>query len=84
LPAWYDSSKFGIFCVWGVYSVPSFQSEWFWWHWKGDTPPSPEAVAFMERNYKPGFSYADFGPMFTAEFFDPDRFADIVKHSGAK
>ena len=34
LPAWYDEAKFGIFIHWGVFSVPSFVSEWFWWYWK--------------------------------------------------
>jgi hypothetical protein len=29
LPSWYDESKFGIFIVRGVYSVPGFESEWF-------------------------------------------------------
>lgn len=33
LPSWYDESKFGIFLHWGVFSVPSFQSEWFWNDW---------------------------------------------------
>lgn len=28
LPAWYDESKVGIFIHWGVFSVPSFNSEW--------------------------------------------------------
>jgi len=37
LPAWYDQSKFGVFIHWGVYSVPSFGSEWFWINWKGKT-----------------------------------------------
>lgn len=31
LPDWYDQAKFGIFIHWGVFSVPSFGSEWFWW-----------------------------------------------------
>lgn len=31
LPEWYDQAKFGIFIHWGVFSVPSFGSEWFWW-----------------------------------------------------
>ena len=35
LPAWYDEAKFGIFIHWGVFSVPSFGSEWFWVNWKG-------------------------------------------------
>lgn len=30
LPAWFDRAKFGIFIHWGVFSVPSFGSEWFW------------------------------------------------------
>lgn len=35
LPGWYDDAKFGIFIHWGVFSVPSFGSEWFWNNWKG-------------------------------------------------
>ena len=37
LPTWFDDVKFGIFIHWGVFSVPSFGSEWFWinWHGKG-------------------------------------------------
>jgi hypothetical protein len=30
LPMWYDQAKVGIFIHWGVFSVPSFRSEWFW------------------------------------------------------
>ena len=29
LPQWYDDAKIGIFIHWGVFSVPSFGSEWF-------------------------------------------------------
>lgn len=36
LPQWYDDAKIGIFIHWGVYSVPSIDSEWFWDHWIGD------------------------------------------------
>lgn len=35
LPSWYDDAKIGIFIHWGVFSVPSFGSEWFWNNWKG-------------------------------------------------
>lgn len=31
LPRWYDAAKIGILVHWGVYSVPSFKSEWFWY-----------------------------------------------------
>ena len=36
LPIWYDDAKFGIFIHWGVFSVPAYGSEWFWWYWKGN------------------------------------------------
>nr|XP_020668534.1 plasma alpha-L-fucosidase isoform X2 [Pogona vitticeps] len=38
----------------------------------------------MNANYPPGFTYEDFGPSFTAEFFDANQWADILKASGAK
>lgn len=81
-PGWYDEAKFGIFMHWGVYSVPSFVSEWFWWYWKGSK--DPRCIDFMKKNYPPGFSYADFAPMFKAEFFDPDQWADLLARSGAR
>lgn len=34
LPQWYEDAKIGIFLHWGVYSVPSFGTEWFWSNWK--------------------------------------------------
>ena len=77
----YDQSKVGIFIHWGVFSVPSFgqgfAGEWFWWEWKG--LGSPAALFFMQENYRPDFQYADFAPDFTAEFFDPQKWADLFK-----
>ncbi|CAF1176611.1 unnamed protein product [Adineta ricciae] len=83
LPSWYDESKIGIFIHWGVFSVPSFRSEWMWYSWKGDNP-NPETVAFMEKNYPSDWTYADFAEQFRAEFFDPYEWADILAASGAK
>ncbi|XP_043217743.1 alpha-L-fucosidase-like [Amphibalanus amphitrite] len=82
LPEWYDAAKVGIFIHWGVFSVPSFGSEWFWKHWRGDQ--TDKYVQFMEKNYRPGFTYADFAPDFTAEFYDPAQWADLFQKSGAK
>lgn len=81
LPNWYDEAKFGIFIHWGVFSVPSFGSEWFWNRWQNKVPAY---VDFMKKNFRPDFTYPDFAPMFTAEFYDPDEWADIFKASGAK
>uniref|UniRef100_UPI003AABAAF9 tissue alpha-L-fucosidase-like n=1 Tax=Centroberyx gerrardi TaxID=166262 RepID=UPI003AABAAF9 len=84
LPSWYDEAKVGIFIHWGVFSVPGFGSEWFWWHWQGQQPPDQKCVSYMSKNYPPGFSYPEFAPQFHAQFFDPGEWADIFKASGAK
>jgi len=85
LPKWFDESKIGIFIHWGVFSVPSFGSEWFWMNWKSSNRSNHQNyVDFMKKNYPPDFTYADFAPKFTAEFFEPDKWAEIFKASGAK
>jgi len=81
LPSWYDDAKFGIFIHWGVFSVPSFGSEWFWHSWKTGVK---SVVDFMKSNYPPDFTYADFAREFTAELYNPDHWADVFKASGAK
>lgn len=81
LPSWYDEGKIGIFLHWGVFSVPSFGSEWFWSNWANK---DKAIIDFMNKNYKPGFTYPEFGPMFTAEFYDPDKWAALFEASGAK
>lgn len=82
LPKWYDEAKFGLFVHWGVFSVPAFGSEWFWWYWKGAL--NPAYISFMLQNYPPGFTYAEFAPYFNAQFFQPDDWAEVFEASGAK
>ena len=82
LPTWFDEAKFGIFISWGLFAVPAYGDEWFWYKWK--TGKSADLVKFMEDNYPPNFTYEDFAPMFKAELFDPDQWADIIEASGAK
>jgi alpha-L-fucosidase len=82
LPSWYDESKIGIFIHWGVFSVPSFGSEWFWWTWQGQK--DQKHIDFMKRNYPPNFTYPEFAPQFTAEFYDPNQWADLFQKAGAK
>lgn len=62
--------------------MPAFKSEWFWWYWQGSK--EPDVVNFMNKNYPPDWTYADFAPMFKAEFFDPNEWVDIFVASGAK
>lgn len=82
LPLWYDQAKVGIFIHWGVYSVPSYGSEWFWVNWRGTKDAG--YVKFMKDNYKPGFTYQEFAPEFTAEHFNATEWAKIFEKSGAK
>ena len=81
LPAWYDQAKFGIFIHWGVFSVPSLGSAFFWNYWKSGVP---KYVDFMKKNYPPDFTYGDFASEFKAEFYDPDKWADLFKAAGAR
>lgn len=82
LPAWYDNAKLGIFIHWGVFSVPSFGTEWFWMRWQGNK--AQQFVDFMANNYRPDFTYADFAADFTSEFFEAEQWAEIFQASGAK
>jgi alpha-L-fucosidase len=90
-PSWYEQARFGIFIHWGLYSVPSFapphakgQTPYAEWYWNSLKSGKPATVEFHNRAYGPGFSYAQFAPMFKAEFFDPDRWADTLQKSGAR
>ncbi|XP_058790413.1 alpha-L-fucosidase-like [Phymastichus coffea] len=81
LPQWYDEAKFGIFIHWGVFSVPSYGSEWFWNYLES---LKPDYLEFMRKNYKPGFTYQDFARDFTAEFYNASQWSALFQASGAK
>lgn len=85
LPPWYDQAKVGIFLHWGVFSVPGYVSEWFWWYWVGQGDPKNKLPAeYMKQNYPPGFTYPAFAKDFTCELFDPEAWARIFEESGAR
>jgi alpha-L-fucosidase len=100
IPAWYTDAKFGIFIHWGVYSVPAFAAvnikdqnayaEWYWnslTNGKNAKSPAESGAAtweFHKRLYGASFPYFDFAPLFRAELFDPDRWADLFVQSGAR
>ncbi|UCH33221.1 MAG: alpha-L-fucosidase [Armatimonadota bacterium] len=85
-PDWYDEAKFGIFIHWGVYSVPAWApkgaySEWYWWAMQDE---QGETWRFHADKYGAFLKYQDFAPMFRAELFDPDQWADVFARSGAR
>ena len=62
-------------------SFLGFAGEWFWINWASG---NPKHVEFMKQNYPPNFTYQDFGPQLTMEFFNASWFADVIADSGAK
>lgn len=97
VPTWYTNAKFGIFIHWGVYSVPAYApvgkefgvyakyAEWYWNRLEKDTSNVGSAFRrFHEKTYGKDFRYQDFAPMFKAELFNPDQWADLFVASGAK
>ncbi|MDP6522624.1 MAG: alpha-L-fucosidase [Kiritimatiellia bacterium] len=85
LPEWFNEAKFGIFIVWGPYSVPSWVPKGYAeWYWKRSKNTKDGTHKFHLENYGEGFEYEQFAPMMKAELFDADFWADIVAKSGAK
>jgi len=87
IPEWYDDAKFGIFIHWGVYSVPSWApvgtyAEWYWNN-LAQGPGNP-TYEFHVKTYGKNFQYTDFAPMFTAELWNPEYWADLFVLSGAQ
>src|SRR3979411_3341120 len=87
----YQEARFGIFIHWGLYSVPSFappdqkgQTPYAEWYWNSLTGKKAATVAFHNKAYGENFKYSEFAPMFKAELYDPDRWADVFQRSGAK
>lgn len=91
VPQWFADAKFGIFIHWGLYSVPAYApighyAEWY--GWTLDCPDPTDAQLqfreFHKKTYGENFKYEDFVPMFKAEAFDAEEWADLFQKSGAK
>lgn len=84
-PQWFSDAKLGIFIHWGVYSVPAFASKegYAEWYYRG-LMTNDDRKAFQERVYGKDFQYEDFVPMWKAELWNPDEWAELFKKSGAK
>ncbi|MDQ6786721.1 MAG: alpha-L-fucosidase [Acidobacteriota bacterium] len=79
-PEWFNQAKFGIFIHWGLYAVPAYHNEWYAKHMYGQF-----AEWHTEHYGAPDkFGYKDFIPLFKAEKYDPDAWAELFKKAGAK
>ncbi len=82
-PDWFKDAKFGIYAHWGVLSVPAYANDWY--------PRNMHIVGtdaykhHVETYGKPSeFGYHDFVPMFKAEKFNADDWAELFQGAGAK
>ncbi len=87
-PEWFRDAKFGIFICYGLYSVPAWSpagqySEWYQ-YWLQQGSHNGQVTDFHNRTYGEDFEFKDFAPMFKAELFNPDEWADMIQKAGAK
>ena len=86
---WFQDAKFGIFVIWGVYSVPAIGNEWYSQHMYSDRTLLASGIntfKYHKETYgdQSEFGYKDFIPMFKMENYDADAWADLFVRSGAK
>jgi alpha-L-fucosidase len=92
-PEWWKEAKFGIFIHWGLYSVPAYAPvkevegvyEKYAEHYENRLITGNTLfTAHHNKFYGKDFKYKDFAPMFKAEYFNPDDWADLFQQAGAK
>jgi len=87
IPQWLQKSKFGIYTHWGPYAVHAFGSNTTWYSFSMYADPNGEAREHFEKTFGKltgDFGYKDLIPMFTADKFDADEWADLFQKAGAK
>lgn len=89
VPEWMRDAKFGIYCHWGVYTVPAYGNEQYYYYMHRDSTSEDFLMNGHNRHiamYGPlsEFGYHDFIPMFKGENFDADAWAQLFKESGAR
>jgi alpha-L-fucosidase len=85
-PQWFSDAKLGIFIHWGLFSVPAYSGpeQYAEWFYRGLTSGDTARIDFVKKNYGENFKYEDFAPLFKAELFNPDEWAQLFKNSGAQ
>ena len=89
VPEWMRDAKFGIYCHWGVYTVPAYGNEQYYYYMHRDSASADFLMGGHRRHeavWGPldKFGYHDFIPMFKGERFDADEWAELFQESGAR
>ena len=86
VPQWYEDAKFGIYFHWAPFSVAAYKTEWYprWMY----NPPDKRGRGkdFSEHHVKTWgpldkFGYKDFIPLFKAQKWNPDKWAELFKEA---
>ncbi|MBQ6861431.1 MAG: alpha-L-fucosidase [Alistipes sp.] len=77
VPDWMRDAKFGIYVHWGVYSVPAYGNEQYYYYMHRDSMSENFLMGGHRRHAElwgplEEFGYHGFIPMFKAEKFDPE------------
>jgi alpha-L-fucosidase len=84
-PQWFRDAKFGIYTHWGVYSVPATGPNGTWYPYNMYIEGTEQFEYHVKTYGHPSeFGYKEFIPMFTAEHFDADEWAELFKKAGAR
>jgi len=85
IPAWFKDIKFGIYTHWGVYSVPAKGPNGTWYPHQMYIKGSKQYDYHVEHYGLPSqFGYKDLIPLFKAEKFNADEWAELFKKAGAQ
>jgi len=86
IPAWFNEAKFGVFIVWGVYSVPGWAQKGQYAEWYGHNmlDAGSPAQKHHARVWGKDFTYDQFVPLFTGEAFNAEEWTSLIEKAGAK
>ena len=86
IPSWFNEAKFGIFIVWGIYSVPGWapKGEYAEWYGARFNIPDNKFQKYHEKVWGKDFTYDQFVPLLTGEGFNADEWTSLIVKSGAK
>ncbi|MHC4479312.1 MAG: alpha-L-fucosidase [Planctomycetota bacterium] len=82
-PEWFRDAKFGIYFHWGLYSVPAYGYGADWYASRMHVKGRPEYKHHMDTYGDPS-KYHDFVPMFKAQKFDAEEWAELFEQAGAR
>lgn len=87
IPEWFRDAKFGIYTHWGPVTVGAEDGP-SGVQWYGKNMYDPKSPTFKYHRERFGdqnkFGYKDIIPLFKAENFDPEEWADLFARSGAR